>query len=211
MKDWKAYAEIATALFVIADPIGAVPAFISFTAGYTPDRKHTARLAVQTVGMVFVLSTFLGEPILRLVGVSLAAFEVGGGILVLLMAIAMIQARPSRARRTPEEAEEAHAKEEVGVIPLGIPLVAGPGAISTIIIYAHQAANLFDIAFLLVVSLFVASSVWIALRLADPIERLFGKTGINIVTRLSGLILTAVAVEFITQGLAALLPGLAKR
>ena len=95
------------------------------------------------------------------------------------------------------------------VVPLGIPLVAGPGAISTIVIYAHEAKDWYDTGFLVFAGLLVAAATWLSLRMADPISKLLGRTGINIITRLLGLILTAVAVEFIAGGLVQLLPGLA--
>lgn len=209
MQSWSQYAQSATALFGITNPIGAVPIFISLTANHTEqERKRTAKAAASTVAAVLILSIFVAQPLLAFFGVSLPSFRVGGGILILLMAIAMMQARQSRAHRTPEEAEEAATKDDVAVVPLGIPLVAGPGAISTIVIYAHQATSWFDTMFLVFASIFVAASVWIALSLADPIRKLLGKTGINIVTRLLGLILAAVAVEFIAGGLGQLLPGL---
>jgi multiple antibiotic resistance protein len=212
MQNWRQYAESVTALFVIADPIGAVPIFISLTTSQTQcERKRTAKNVAVTVAIVLVVSIFAGQPLLAFFGISLPSFRVGGGILILLMAIAMMQARPSGTQRTPEETEEAATKEEVAVVPLGIPLVAGPGAISTIIIYAHQAPTWFDTVFLVFASILVAVSVWVALRLADPIRKLLGKTGINIVTRLFGLILAAVAVEFMAGGLGQLLPGLVEK
>jgi multiple antibiotic resistance protein len=212
MHNFRDYAESAIALFVIANPIGAVPIFITLTATATAqEQRNTARTAAITVAIVLVISIFIGDPLLKFFGVSMPSFLVGGGILILLMAIAMMQARISGARRTAEETQEAAVKDEVGVVPLGIPLVAGPGAISTVIIYAHEATGPFDIAFLAFAALLVALLVWIALRLADPIRRLLGQTGINIVTRLAGLILSAVAVEFIARGLTLLLPGLAAR
>lgn len=210
MRDWRSYAEIAITMFVIADPIGTIPIFITLTVEQTPaERKATAMNASVTVAAVLVVSVFIGEPLLHFFGISLPAFSVGGGILLLLMAVAMLQARPSRTRRTPEETQEATEKEDVGVVPLALPLVAGPGAISTIIIYSHRAAGWFDTLFLVLIGLFVGVSLWIALRLADPIRGFLGRTGINIITRLLGLILAAIAVEFITRGLAQLLPGLA--
>ena len=125
------------------------------------------------------------------------------------MAMAMLQARPSRAHQTSEEAEEAAEKDRVAVVPLAVPLVAGPGAISTVMIYAQQANRWFDWAFLVLTSLVVAAVVWGCLRLAEPLNRALGTTGMHLVTRLMGLILAAVAVEFIIGGVAVLLPGLA--
>jgi multiple antibiotic resistance protein len=139
----------------------------------------------------------------------MASFRVGGGILLLFMAVAMLQARHSCIQQAPEEAREAEEKEQIAVVPLAISLLAGPGAISTMIVYAYQARWWVDTVFSLIASVLVAVYVWLVLRLADPISRLLGKTGINIVTRLMGLVLAAVAVEFMIKGLVQLLPGLA--
>jgi len=125
------------------------------------------------------------------------------------MAMAMLQAQPSRAHHTIEAAEEAAEKDRVAVVPLAVPLVAGPGAISTVMMYAQQANRWFDVVFLVLTSLVVAAVVWGCLRLAEPMSRALGTTGMNIVTHLMGLILAAVAVECIIGGLAILLPGLA--
>ena len=209
MHDWGTYAHNATALFVIANPIGVTPLFISLTHRQTEDqRRHTAHLTATTVVVVLITAMFLGEVILHFFGIRMASFRAGGGILILLMAIAMLQARPSPTHHTAEESQEAAARDEVAVVPLGIPLVAGPGAISTVIIYAEQATAWFDTIMLLLTILCVAGSVWIALRLADRIRVMLGTTGINIVTRLLGLILAAVGVEFLADGLTQLLPGL---
>jgi MarC family membrane protein len=211
MHDWRTNAEIATALFVIADPIATIPIFINLTAGQSRDERiRTAHVTAITVGAVLVSSIFLGQPLLQLFGIRIASFRVGGGILILLMAISMLNARLSRTVGTPEEMQEGTEKDDPAVVPLGVPLVAGPGAISTIIIYAHQASDIYDVAFLVFAGLLVAVSVWIALRMADPIRNLLGKTGINIISRLAGLVLAAIAVEFIASGLVQLMPGLAR-
>jgi multiple antibiotic resistance protein len=210
MHDWRTNAEIATALFVIADPIATIPIFINLTAGQSrEERIRAAQVTALTVAAVLVSSIFLGQPLLKLFGIRIASFRVGGGILILLMAISMLNARLSRTVGTPEEMQEGSEKEDPAVVPLGVPLVAGPGAISTIIIYAHQASDVYDIAFLVLAGLLVAVSVWIVLRMADPIRNLLGKTGINIISRLAGLVLAAIAVEFIASGLVQLMPGLA--
>lgn len=211
MHDWRTSTEIAVALFVIADPVAAIPIFITLTSGNTDqERKHTASITALTVATVLVSSIFIGQPLLRVFGISMASFRVGGGILILLMAISMLNARVSRTHSTPEEVQEGSEKDDPAVVPLGIPLLAGPGAISTMIIYAHQATDVYDTIFLVLAGLFVAFTVWIALRMADPIRQLLGKTGINIISRLLGLVLAAVAVEFIAGGLVQLLPGLGR-
>ncbi len=211
MHDWKTSAEIATALFVITDPIATIPIFITLTTGQSAaERKRTAAVTAITVATVLVLSVFIGEPLLHVFGISIASFRVGGGIVILLMAISMLNARLSRTLSTPEEVQEGAEKDDPAVVPLGVPLLAGPGAISTIVIYAHQAQDAYDTIFLVFAGLLIGVAVWISLRMADPIRKLLGKTGINIISRLLGLVLAAVAIEFIAGGLVQLLPGLAR-
>ncbi|HTU01796.1 MAG TPA: NAAT family transporter, partial [Candidatus Sulfotelmatobacter sp.] len=171
MQSWNSYAKIVTALFVIANPVGVIPTFISLTSGYkVTDKRRTSQVTAATVFIVLVAAAILGDRMLHFFGISVASFRVGGGILILLMAIGMLGAKPSSAHYTPEEAEAPSGKDSVAVVPLAIPLVAGPGAISTMIIYANHAATWYDTAFLFLASLFVAASVWVALRLADPIS-----------------------------------------
>jgi multiple antibiotic resistance protein len=208
--NWRTYTHIAIALFVIADPIGAIPLFLSLTRDQTRVEKNCTALATAgTVAGVLVLAAFFGGPLLQIFGIRIASFRVGGGILILLMAIAMLYARPGRT--TPEEAAEAAGKHDLAIVPLAVPLIAGPGAISSVILYAQQTTAWFDTVILVFTILFVATSVWVALRLADPISMLLGGTGINIITRLLGLLLSAIAIEFITTGLIQLMPGLAAR
>jgi multiple antibiotic resistance protein len=161
-----------------------------------------------TAAAVLAGSVLFGDWVLRLFGIGVPYFQVGGGILLVLIAVSMFHARPSRAKQTPEEAREAEEQETVGVVPLGTPLLAGPGAISTAIIYANKTAGWFDTASLVAICLGVALAIWIILRLAEPIGGLLGRTGINIISRLMGLILAAVAVKFIADGVGDLFPGL---
>lgn len=198
------------ALFAIVDPVGVIPLFLMATHGYTlAQSRSAARIAALTVLGVLTLFTFLGEPLLLFLGIRLAAFSVAGGLLLLLLALSMVQARVSPQRQTQDEAEEAEEKEAVGVVPLGVPLLAGPGAITHMIVAAgatkgeilHQTALLIPVAL-------VALSVWLAFRAAPAIARRLGKTGIHVVTRLMGLIIAAISVEMIASGLGKLFPGL---
>ncbi len=154
-----------------------------------------------------------GDAVLRLFGVTLASFRVGGGILLLLMAIAMFHAENSRSRQTPEEAAEAGERSGggVGVVPLAIPLLSGPGAISTMIIYTAQGEGPSHLAVMIGGSALLGAIVWVSYRLAIPIGSRMGRTGINIVRRLMSLLLAAIAVEFITGGLGELFPALLSR
>ncbi len=208
MQHLKSYVEIAIALFVLLDPIGAIPIFVTVTAHQTREETdRTINIAAATAFVALVAALLAGAPLLRIFGIRMASFEVGGGIVILLMAIAMLQARP-RVRRTSEEADEAATSAGIAVVPLGVPIAAGPGTISAALIYGERATTWLDKALLVAIVGLVVSSFWIALRLAGPTRRLLGRTGINVVTRLLGLILIAVAVEFMARGLSGLFPGL---
>lgn len=209
MQNWKSYAEIAIALFVLLDPVGAVPIFVTLTVNHTPEeRKRTIDRAATTAFIVLMIALLAGDPLLHILGISIASFTVGGGIILMMMAIAMLHGRPSRVHCAGEEVDEAARKMAVAVVPLGVPVAAGPGAISAALIYGERAKNWADDAIILGIIGVVVISLWIALRLAGPTKRILGTTGINVVTRLLGLILMAVAVEFIAKGLTELLPGL---
>lgn len=211
MSDLTELGKAAISLFAIVDPIGSIPLFLSATHGWSELRRRaTARIAALTVAGVLGVTAFLGESILRFFGISLASFSVAGGILLLLQAVSMMQARAIPMRQTHEEAEEAFEKDAVGVVPLGVPLLAGPGAISQIIIFSHGSGieSLARQASLLLPIAFVAFAVWLTFRAAMPLSRRLGATGIHIVTRLMGLIIAAISVEMIARGLGTLFPGL---
>lgn len=211
MLEWTGYIKIFTALLAIVNPLGAVPVFVSLTSSLTEgERRRIVRTTSVAVAVVLIMATLVGESLLNFFGISIPSFKVGGGILLMLMAIAMMQARHTQTRQTPEEAEEAEDKQSIAVVPIAIPLLAGPGAISTVIIYAHASYRLVHIALIIFIVLMVALVTWGALHVANPISKVLGKTGINIATRLMGLLLASIAVEFIAGGLIQLLPGLAK-
>jgi multiple antibiotic resistance protein len=206
MLPWSEYVQIIIALIVIIDPIGAIPIFVSLTADFTEqERRHTAYVTSLSVSIILIISCLVGAWILKLFGINIASFRVGGGILLLLMSIAMMHAKESAAKHTDSEDEEAHGKDHIAVVPLAIPLLAGPGAISLSIIYAEKMGGVLNTAFLLASCVAVGFLMWGALRLALPISKVLGKTGINIVTRIMGLILAAIAVQFIASGALALL------
>ena len=210
MSEWHHWLHMLIGLLVIVNPLLAVPAFAALTGGEdAAQRRATAHRAALTVAAVLSASALGGQAVLRLFGIDVPAFQVGGGILILLMAIAMLHARMSGARHTDAEADEAQGKEQVGVVPLGMPLLAGPGAISTVIIYAHAGGGWLHMVVLVGEIWLVAGLVWMALRLGEGVARILGTTGLNIATRIMGLLLAAIAVGFITHGLKALLPGLA--
>ena len=205
------YMKVLLALIVIVNPVGAVPIFVGLTDGLSrPVVRGIIRLAAFTSTGVLVGAALAGEQILSFFGVSLDAFRVGGGILLLLTAVAMLHASPPRTKHTPEEEEEAAGKENIAVVPLAVPLLSGPGAISTVILYGTQAHTLQSKGFLVGACVLTGLSIFLTLKLATPIGGLLGKTGINIVSRLFGILLAAMGVEFITDGLKVLLPALGR-
>jgi multiple antibiotic resistance protein len=210
MIDWAVLFKVTIALFAIVNPIGSVPIFISATDNWSQvDRKRTAKTVAFTVFIVLVVSAFLGDSILNFFGISIPSFQVGGGILLMLIAISMMHGKQSHTRQTPEEAQTLSEREVTAIVPLSIPLLAGPGAISHMIITAQQTTSLAGHAALIIPILLIAIIIWIVLRLAVRISIRLGTIGINIVTRLMGLILAAMAVEFIANGLVGLFPRLA--
>ena len=203
------YLKIFVALLFMVDPVAAIPTFLAATAGDDlADRHKTALTAGVTVGTVLVIFVFTGSAILNLFGISIDSFRVAGGVILMLLALAMLGGAPGKTKQRPEEAEDAVDKENVGVVPIAIPLLAGPGAMSSMIVYSHQDPSLPHRGALALIALGIGLSVWLCLRLADPLGRLLGPTGLNIATRVMGILIAAVAVEFITAGLVGLLPGL---
>ncbi|OJB48201.1 hypothetical protein BGV60_25360 [Burkholderia ubonensis] len=196
-------------LLALINPVGAVPFFLSLTAQQTEDeRRRTIRIASVSVFCVITVTTLLGQQIIDFFGISVGSLEVGGGIIMLLMAISMLNAQAGNTRSTPEERHEAEQKDNIAVVPLAIPLLTGPGSISTVIIYAANSRHWYDRVGLVAIGAVLACLCFFAMRLAEPIANWIGRTGINIATRLMGLMLSALAVEFIVNGLRALLPAL---
>lgn len=210
MSELSEYLKFFAGLLAIVNPIGAIPIFLSLSSSQDKKtRNRTSAYAALTVMVVLCVALFMGEAILNFFGITIASFRVAGGILILLIAISMMHAKLSPAKQTEEETLDAAEKNSIAVVPLGLPLLAGPGAISTIILYAHRDATIFHYFIGIVEVIALALSVWISFRLAPGIGRVLGKTGINIITRIMGLIIAALGIEFITNGLKVLLPGLA--
>ena len=209
MTDWGTLFKTGLALFAIVNPIGSVPIFITATNGSSEaERTSIVRLIALTVFLVLTISVLLGDLILEFFGIGIPSFQAGGGILLLLMAISMMHAKQSGFRQTAEEAQAAAEREATAIVPLSIPLLAGPGAISNMIIAAQQSHGLWGHLLLLAPVTAVTLLVWGILRLSTPIANRLGTIGINIFTRLMGLILAAMAVEFIAHGLLGLFPAL---
>ncbi|MCC6534912.1 MAG: NAAT family transporter [Burkholderiales bacterium] len=208
VSSWQDYSRFLVGLFAILDPFIAVPLFLSLTANRSDaERARTVNVVTMTVLAVLAGAAVAGEALLQLIGGSLASFRVGGGLVLLLMALAMLNARTGDVRQTAQEADELEQSDGRGVVPLAIPLLAGPGAISTVIVAAHGDGLLHRLIVILCVVL-ACALLWITLRLAAPVGKRLGTTGLNIVNRLLGLLLAAFAVESMASGLRALFPAL---
>ncbi len=208
-----AYLKSFLGLLAIVDPFIAVPMFLALTPNATHvDRKRIARIAAVTVFSVLAIALLVGSSLLEFFGISLSAFKVAGAILLFMSAVSSFNATPGRVRQTPEEEAEAHDRHAIGVVPLGIPLLAGPGAISLVIVYGATAgrgapSKVLHIAAMLVVIALVAMVTWLCLRAAQKVSTRMGVTGMNVTTRVGGLITAALAVEVLAAGLLGLFPG----
>ena len=208
---WSEYTRFFTALLVILDPFAAIPIFLSLTHNYTPaERNRAAGIAALTVAIVLSLAALFGDTMLTVLGTSLSSFRVGGGIVLLLMALAMLRAQPDQIRSTSDEKKAAETLENIAVVPVAIPLLAGPGSISTVIIQMHRPGADYHLFWVIAVILILTLLLWGVLRLATPIGSRLGSIGLNILNRLFGLVLTAIAVEIIANGLRGLFPVLGK-
>lgn len=201
--DWHfAVTAVATA-FTIIDPIGMVPVTLTITATDSPEvRNRTIDRAVLVAAGVIVFMGLVGRSVLAYLGITLPAFSIAGGVLLLLIAIDMLFGRPSGARKTEEEEQEAILNENVAVFPLAIPMIAGPGTIATVLLLIGLSHG--DPAKVLIVFASFALALltsWIAMRAAGLIVKIITKTGVHVVTRLLGIILSALAVQFILNGL----------
>ena len=209
MSEPQEYLRFLVTLTAVLDPFLAVPIFLALTASRdAAARKALVRVVGLTVFAVLTASALLGEAILQAIGASLAAFRVGGGLVLLLMALAMLNAQAGGVRQSRQEADELESGELSGVVPLAVPLLAGPGAISTTII-AAQKGGLAHLAAIIACIALVSVLTWVVLRAAHAIGGRLGTTGLNIATRLLGLLLAALAIQTMAEGLRQLFPGLA--
>ena len=201
-------------LLAIVNPLAIVPFFIHYTQGFSRvQRQRTVWISSGTAFAVIAASALLGLQILEFFGISLASFQVGGGLLLMTSALSMINAQPAEARANAEEIQSAGVKaftgDSIAVVPLTIPLLTGPATMSTVVIYAEQAKTAFQLLTLVGYGVVVAGATALCFSLATPISRVLGQTGINVMTRLMGLILAALAVEVMANGLHKLFPALA--
>jgi multiple antibiotic resistance protein len=210
MRDVLTFGLVAfSAIFFVVDPLAVLPIYLAMTASETPRQKHaTALRAALTCGITLTVFAVAGSLIFRLFGITLGAFKIAGGVLLFLVALDMMQARPSRTRSTPEEEAEGIEKADVAIIPLAIPLLSGPGSIATVMVLMSRHRQLVYAIPVFIAIVITTVVTWLMLRGAGWLERRLSKTFMNVVTRVMGLILAAVAVEFVIAGIKDVLPTL---
>ncbi len=204
------FAKIAVALFVLVNPLEGVPVFMARSAHLdAAARAQVARTAAIAVTIVMLVSFFIGRVLLAGLGVRIGDFMIAGGLLIFMIGVKMVFGAPGTS-----DGGGGAPGDNFAIVPLAIPLLAGPGVISGVIVYASKGptgngCTPADDAILAGIIVAVGVATWLALRAADPLRRMLGDTGINVSTRVSGLIVAAIAVEMIRSGLVALFPGLA--
>jgi multiple antibiotic resistance protein len=201
-----------SAIFFVVDPFSAVPFFLAMTRDDPAKRRETALRAAVTAGLVLATFALAGSWIFQLLGISLAAFKVAGGVVLLLLALDMIRIQPSRTRITQQEVEDGTGKDDVAVVPLAMPLLAGPGSIATAIVLMARARQgpWWHALPVLGAIVFTAAASYLILAGAARTERFLGRNGLSILERAAGLLLVAIAVQFILDGLRESLPRLAR-
>lgn len=190
-----------TSILFLVDPIAVIPAYLAFVRRESPQRRAaTARAACVAAGLTLIIFAAAGDSILRLFGVTLPAFRIAGGLILWLVAMDMLRAKRTTQEGT-EELMEGQQKEDVAITPLGIPMLAGPAAMSTVMVLSAQAAGAASHAIVYASIVVVMLISWASLRVADRVFARLGESGIRVATRIMGLILAAIAVQFVLSGM----------
>jgi multiple antibiotic resistance protein len=190
-----------SSIFFLVDPFAALPTFLVITEGQDAKRRlRTARKASLTAWVVLSLFAFIGQYIFKLFGISLPAFEIAGGIILLLIGLDMLEAKRSPTQETRKEAQAAATKDDAGIVPMGIPMLAGPGSITTVMVLVGQVQSTWEMAAILGSIAITAIACFLVLGSANRVARVLGQTGIRILVRVMGLLLVALAVQYFVNG-----------
>ncbi|MGL6259194.1 YchE family NAAT transporter [Vibrio sp. WXL103] len=196
-------------LVAAVNPVGIMPIFVSLTGHMTLEEKHkTAKTANIAVGVILITSLLAGQALLDMFSISLDSFRIAGGLLLLSIAFTMMSGKLGEDKQNKQEKSEYVSREQIGVVPLAMPLMAGPGAISSTIVYGARYPSMFETVGILITVVVFCFCSWLLYRSAPLIVRFLGQTGINVITRIMGLILAALGIEFMANGLRNLFPGL---
>ncbi|MDE0491124.1 MarC family protein [Psychrobacter celer] len=206
--------KIILAFLVLINPFSALTLFLDLTRGYSMNnRRKVARIACLTIFITISFFTVAGETLLKLLGISIGSFQLAGGILVFLIALNMMNGEGNPVKPDQENFDVEYDKYSApstasAVVPLAIPMMIGPGGISTVIIYSSQVSGILQVSAILIAGLFISLFCYLALMAAGRISRLLGDTGLNIMSRIMGMLLAAVSIEIIVNGLRTLFPAL---
>ncbi|MBK6686078.1 MAG: NAAT family transporter [Deltaproteobacteria bacterium] len=203
MGDLVSFSLVAfSAIFFIVDPFAVVPVFIAMTQGDSEEKRRAmAKRACIIAGITLLFFAFGGSILFKLLGISIGAFKIAGGVLLLLTALEMLQSRTSATRTSAQEIEEGAGKQDIAVVPLAIPLLSGPGSIATVMVLTAQSERWWEMIPISLSIVLTAALSFLVLRAASFLDRVLGKSGQAIITRVMGLLLAAIAVEFIMNGL----------
>ncbi len=194
-------------LLVICSPFSALPALLTLTQGLSDEEKRqTGIIAGMGVGIILIAMTWIGGPLLDFLGISVSAFQVAGGFVVFMLALSMLNAETSRMKQTTEDQKETKQRHSIAIVPLAIPIMAGPGAISTMIVAVNDNPGFLNQLLLSLCAIFVAFVLGVTLYFSTHFEKMLGQRGINIVNRLAGLILAGMAVQTLAKGIIGLFP-----
>lgn len=207
--DFTLYIKFFLGLMAIINPVGLLPVFVSLTSHQTEEeRNQTAKVANFAVIIILLVTIFAGQYILDMFSISISAFRIAGGSLIAIIAMSMLQGKLGEVKRNKEEGLEASAMESVAVVPLALPLMAGPGAISSVIVTAAEHHTLVNLLGMSVAVVLFGLISFLLFRMASAIYRLLGKTGINVITRLMGLIMMSIGIEIVAAGIKGMFPSL---
>ncbi|GEA62554.1 YchE family NAAT transporter [Vibrio comitans] len=207
--DVAVYLQFFVGLFAIVNPVGIMPIFVSLTNHLSPEERiKTASTANIAVAVILIVSLFAGQMLLDVFSISLDSFRIAGGLLLVSIAFSMMNGQLGEQKQNKQEKAESISKEQVGVVPLAMPLMAGPGAISSTIVFGSNHSGPIDYVAVTITVIVFSFCCWVLFRSAPFIVRFLGQTGINVITRIMGLILGALGIEFIASGIGSLFPGL---
>jgi multiple antibiotic resistance protein len=208
--DFGDFIKFYISLLVVCNPFSAIPAVIGFTKNKSvEEKKRTSLVTSFSVVIIFLVSIWMGEPLLNFFDIRIAAFQLAGGFVLFMLALSLLNAEESPIQRDSEGPKETKKRSSFAVVPLAIPIIAGPGAISTAIVFNASYLGVLNKMIMSTSSVLVALSIYLCLLFSTKLEKLLGGNGINIMGRIGGLILAAIAVETMSKGAVALFPVLA--